>query len=71
MLHALGLQNLQETLAHLQNMRFVLGLKSKHNEPRILGRRIGANIGKAEVECDKRPALALTNRGELIIFGAT
>jgi hypothetical protein len=71
MLDVLGLQNLQETLADLQNMRLILGLQSKHDEPRILGRWAGSNVGKAEVERDKRSALALTNGGELVILGAT
>ena len=65
--HVLGLQNPQETLGDLQNMGFILGLQSKHNEPRIIRRRVGPNIGKPQVEREECSSLALTNRGELIL----
>lgn len=48
-------------------MGFILGLQSKHDEPRMVRRRVGPNIGKPQVEREERSSLALTNRGELLI----
>lgn len=46
-------------------MRSALAGEAHDDEPGVLVRRIGANVGEVKVECDERPLFFLANLGNL------
>lgn len=51
-------------------MHSALATEAHDDEPGVLVRRIGANVGEVEVECDERSPFFLANRGNLGIGAA-
>lgn len=63
-------QNRQRTRQEPQNMLPVRLRRTENNDPRIVGRRVSAQIGEIEIEREKRAALRPACVDHLLVGGA-